>query len=83
MAKSAISRLSTFLSWDLDRLSVNATSLPPKTLDRFAAVGRKSHRVGRRFWRIFSVSPRDSRGLLAAHIVCTGCLVRFEKYPRN
>jgi signal transduction histidine kinase/CheY-like chemotaxis protein len=42
MAKSAISRLSTFLSWDLDRLSVNATSLPPKTLDRFAAVAAKA-----------------------------------------
>ena len=42
MAKSAISRLSIFLSWDLDRLSVNATSLPPKTLDRFAAVAAKA-----------------------------------------
>ena len=42
MAKSVISRLGTFLSWDLDRLSVNATSLPPKTLDRFAAVAAKA-----------------------------------------
>ena len=42
MAKSAISRLSIFLSWDFDRLSVNATSLPPKTLDRFAAVAAKA-----------------------------------------
>ena len=42
MAKSAISRLGAFLSWDLDRLSVNATSLPPKTLDRFAAVAAKA-----------------------------------------
>ena len=42
MAKFAISRLRTFLSWDLDRLSVNTTSLPPKTLDRFAAVAAKA-----------------------------------------
>ena len=42
MDKSAMSRLGTFLGWDLDRLSVNATSLPPKTLDRFAAVAAKA-----------------------------------------